>query len=79
MFAPMQAPTEVTLPVDPFQTLSQSWGLTKLDLYEERWQVDDVDVLASYIKRCISVPSGVELSEKLLTSDIDGRCIRCSS
>ncbi|KAM5536064.1 hypothetical protein V8D89_010322 [Ganoderma adspersum] len=71
VFAPTRAPTEVTLPVDPFQILSQSWGLSKLNLYEERWKVDDAEALSSYIKRQISVPPGVEMSEKLWNSDSD--------
>lgn len=75
MFAPTRAPTEVTLPVDPFQILSQRWGLSKLDLYEERWKIDDADALASYIKRQISVLPGIEVSERLWESDSDGRGI----
>ncbi|TFK80490.1 hypothetical protein K466DRAFT_451747, partial [Polyporus arcularius HHB13444] len=48
-YVPLAGPTCVALPVDPLEILSQRWGLTKLDLYEERWKVENSEVLP-YLK-----------------------------
>ena len=50
-------PTSVALPVDPYDTLSQRWGLSKLDPFEERWKVDDPNATLPYLKRQVAAAS----------------------
>lgn len=52
-YAPTRSPTDVFLTVDSLSLLSQKWGLSKLDVYEERWLVEDANAL-SYLKSQLS-------------------------
>ena len=67
----MRAPTEVSLPVDPLDTLSQRWELSKLDIFEERWVVEEVDALP-YLRRRIAPPRGAGITDAVWQSDDDG-------
>lgn len=50
----MVCPTSVALPVDPFQTLSDMWSLPKLDVYEERWKLNDTETV-SHLRRALPI------------------------
>ena len=52
-YAPTRSPTDVFLTVDSLSLLSQKWGLSKLDVYEERRLVEDANAL-SYLKSQLS-------------------------
>ena len=71
---PVVSPTYVLLPVEPLEVLSQKWGLSRLDLYEERWKVEDTEVL-SHIRRLL--PAGhrarPNISDRFWRRDDDGR------
>ncbi|KAI0673683.1 hypothetical protein C8Q78DRAFT_952500, partial [Trametes maxima] len=38
---PTTDPTAISLPLDPFEMLSQRWNLSSLDVFEEKWKVPD--------------------------------------
>lgn len=40
----------MALPVDPLEFLSQKWGLPKLNIYEERWEVTNLEAI-SYLRQ----------------------------
>ena len=68
---PLAGPTCVALPVDPLEILSQRWGLSKLDLFEERWKVEDPDVLL-YLRRNFPTGRGPSMAEQQWRDSIDG-------
>ncbi len=70
-YVPLAGPTCVALPVDPLEILSQRWGLTKLDLYEERWKVENSEVLP-YLKRHLPTGRGICVAEQQWRSGGNG-------
>ncbi len=61
----------MALPVDPLETLSQRWSLSKLDLYEERWKVDNPEVLP-YLKRHLPTGRGTSVADQQCRSEGNG-------
>ncbi|TBU49345.1 hypothetical protein BD309DRAFT_851840 [Dichomitus squalens] len=73
-YAPTRSPTDVFLTKDPFEYLCQKWGLSKLDVYEERWVVEDVKTL-SYLKREMDVLRSGGATERVWKDGSDGMCL----
>lgn len=69
---PLAGPTEVALPVDPLETLSQKWDLSKLDLYEERWKVGESEILAYLRRQLACAPCRTGMAEQHWRSAADG-------
>lgn len=65
----MTAPTAVSLPADPFETLAKGWGLLDLDIYEERWKVEDPKALA-FLRRSLAPGKGI--AERHWQTNTDG-------
>ena len=62
----------MAFPIDPLEVLSRKWELSELDLYEERWRVEDASVV-SYMRRKLGAPvSGIMGSENVWKDDLDG-------
>ncbi|OCH95750.1 hypothetical protein OBBRIDRAFT_822683 [Obba rivulosa] len=74
-FVPTTDPHSLQLPVDPFDMLSQKWGLSKLEPYGERWNADPkaVDFMKSKLDHMRSKTKSTEIWIED-SDDVDFEC-----